>query len=81
MTVNLRNISGAPLNLGIGGRLVDTDEVIHVEGDLAKKSDQVDDAIVVSIDGELRAFPTSVWTNAGGSAKAAADVSTNEGTV
>lgn len=74
MTVNLRNTSGAPLSLGVQGRFVDADEVIHVEGDLAPKSAQVEDAYVVDTGAGLVAYPKSIWTAAGGPATAKPDV-------
>lgn len=79
MTVNLRNTSGEPVYLGSAeGRRVDADEVIHVEGELAPKKDQLEDAIVVGTGDSARAYPTSIWTNAGGSAKAEPDVAAPE---
>ena len=71
-TVNLRNTSGGPLILG--DRRVDVDEVIHVEGELAPKKDQPDDAIVVGTGAAARAYPASLWTNAGGTSAKQADV-------
>ena len=64
MTVKLRNISGEPLYLGhpdLGGRLVDKDEVIEVDGDLAPKKDQPDDATVVGTGDDARAYPSVTW--------------------
>lgn len=58
MTVKLRNISGEPLYLGSpDGRLVDKDEVVEVEGDLAPKKDQPEDATVVG----ASAWPSATW--------------------
>ena len=56
--VTLRNTSGEPLQLG--GRLVDADEVVRVEGSLAKS--QPDDAVVIGDGDEARAYPTSLWS-------------------
>jgi ethanolamine ammonia-lyase small subunit len=59
--VTLRNISGEPLYLGSpDGRRVDADEVVRVEGSLAK--DQPDDAVVVGEGDSARAYPTSLWS-------------------
>lgn len=60
--VTIRNISGEPLLLGLtqGARRVDPDEVVRVEGSLAKK--QPDDAIVVGEGDDARAYPTSLWS-------------------
>lgn len=69
MTVNLRNTSGEPLHLGREGRLIAPDEVVKVDGDLAPKDQQVDDAYVVTTAGGLVAFPMSTWTAAGGTNK------------
>lgn len=63
MSVNLRNISGGPVYLGVAnGKLVEPDEIVHVEGDVSK--DSPDDAYLI---GE-RAWPKATWTNAGGRA-------------
>lgn len=67
-TVNLRNTSGEPLILGIGGRRVEVDEVIHVEGSVDKKSP--DDAYLIN----GRLWPKATWTNAGGSPNTEPDV-------
>jgi hypothetical protein len=73
VTVNLRNVSGEPLNLGRpDGRLVDVDEVIHVEGDVSK--DSPDDAYVIGDGDDARAYPKSLWSNAGGSPNSTPDV-------
>jgi len=64
MTVKLRNISGEPIYLGSpdrGGRLVDKDEVVEVDGDLAPKKDQPEDATVVGSGDDARAYPASTW--------------------
>ncbi len=66
MTVNLRNISGGPLV--VAGRHVDVDEVIHVEGDLAKKSP--DDGFLIGD----QVWPSALWTNAGGSKNSEPDI-------
>lgn len=60
--VTLRNTSGEPLTLGsgFGARTVDADEVIRVEGALAK--DQPDDAVVIGEGVDARAYPTSLWS-------------------
>lgn len=59
--VTLRNISGEPLLLGLrDGRRVDPDEVVRVEGALAK--DQPDDAVVIGTGDDARAYPTSLWS-------------------
>jgi len=60
--VTLRNTSGGPLVLGTpdGGRRVDPDEVIRVEGSLAKS--QPHDAVVIGEGDEARAYPASLWT-------------------
>jgi hypothetical protein len=60
MTVSLRNISGEPLHVARpDGRRVDPDEVVRVEGSLAK--DQPEDAVVVGEGDDARAYPTSLW--------------------
>ena len=67
MTVSLRNTSGQPLHLGSrDGRLVDVDEVVRVDGALAK--DGPADAYVVGSGDEARAYPKSLWTTTGGPA-------------
>lgn len=71
-TVNLRNKSGEPLLLA--GRRVDVDEVVHIEGELAPKKDQTEDAIVIGTGDNARAYPTSLWSNAGGTSAKSADV-------
>lgn len=59
--VTLRNISGEPLLLGLReGRRVSPDEVVRVEGSLAK--DQPEDAVVVGEGDDARAYPTSLWS-------------------
>lgn len=59
--VTLRNISSEPLLLGLrDGRRVDPDEVVRVEGALAKS--QPDDAIVIGDGDDARAYPTSLWS-------------------
>jgi len=59
--VTLRNTSGEPQHLGTpGGKRVDPDEVVRVEGTLAKS--QPDDAVVVGEGDDARAYPTSIWT-------------------
>ena len=59
--VTLRNTSGEPLLLGAAdGRRVDTDEVVRVEGSLAKS--QPDDAIVIGEGDGARAYPSSLWS-------------------
>ena len=59
--VTLRNTSGEPLLLGAAdGRRVDADEVVRVEGVLAKS--QPDDAVVIGEGDEARAYPTSLWS-------------------
>lgn len=59
--VTLRNTSGEPLALGTPeGRVIDPDEVVRVEGSLAK--DQPDDAIVIGDGESARAYPTSIWS-------------------
>lgn len=59
--VTLRNTSGEPLHLGLrGDRLVDADEVVRIEGKLAK--DQPEDAIVIGEGDDARAYPTSLWS-------------------
>lgn len=76
-TVSLRNISGGPLNLGTSnGRLVQPDEVVHVEGDLAPKKDQVDDAIVIGTGDSARAYPLSTWKQVGTAKTVEPDVTT-----
>lgn len=72
-TVTLRNTSGEPLHLGTpDGPLVDKDEVIRVEGVLAK--DQPDDAIVVGEGDDARAYPKSLWSKVGTAKNAEPDV-------
>lgn len=60
--VTLRNTSGESLLLGLhsGSRRVDPDEVIRVEGSLAKS--QPDDAVVIGEGDDARAYPTSLWS-------------------
>ncbi len=59
--VTLRNISGEPLLLGLrDGRRVDADEVVRVEGSLAKS--QPDDATVIGEGDDARAYPASLWS-------------------
>ena len=59
--VTLRNISGEPLLLGLrDGRRVSPDEVVRVEGALAK--DQPEDAVVIGEGDDARAYPTSLWS-------------------
>lgn len=59
--VTLRNISGEPLYLGLrDGRRVDADEVVRIEGALAK--DQPGDAVVIGEGDDARAYPTSLWS-------------------
>jgi hypothetical protein len=80
--VTLRNISGEPLLLGLspGARRVDPDEVVRVEGTLAK--DQPDDAVVIGEGDDARAYPTSLWskvaTGKTGDPDVAAPTSTEE---
>jgi hypothetical protein len=59
--VTLRNISGENLLLGLspGARHVEPDEVVRVEGTLAKK--QPDDAVVIGDGDDARAYSTSLW--------------------
>lgn len=73
MTVNLKNVSGEPVYLGRpDGRRVENGEVIHVEGKLARK--QPEDAFLIGEGDDARAYPHSVWSNAGGSTKSEPDV-------
>lgn len=59
--VSLRNISGEPLHLGLReGRLVAVDEVVRIEGSLAKS--QPEDAIVIGEGDDARAYPKSHWS-------------------
>lgn len=59
--VTLRNISGEPLYLGLRtGRRVEPDEVVRIEGSLAK--DQPEDAVVIGDGDDARAYPTSLWS-------------------
>lgn len=59
--VTLRNISGEPLLLGLSdGRRVDADEVVRIEGSLAKE--QPEDAVVIGEGDDARAYPTSLWS-------------------
>jgi hypothetical protein len=59
-TVSLRNKSGEVIYLGSpGGRRVDVDEVVKVEGELAKK--QPDDAYLIGEGDDARLYPHSVW--------------------
>lgn len=64
-SVSLRNVSGEALSLGRPGqpdsRRVDKDEVIHVDGVLAKAKDQPEDAIVIVDGDDARAWPTATW--------------------
>ncbi len=64
MTVKLKNVSGESLYLGHpdrGGRLVDKGEVVEVDGDLAPKKDQPEDATVVGSGDDARAYPSATW--------------------
>ena len=71
--VTLRNTSGEPLHLGSSdGRRVDPDEVVRVEGSLAK--DQPEDAIVIGDGDNARAYPTSTWTKVATGKSGEADV-------
>jgi hypothetical protein len=73
--VTLRNTSGEPLHLGTAdGRVVDADEVVRVEGSLAK--DQPEDAVVVGEGDSARAYPTSLWTKVATGKSGDADVTT-----
>lgn len=59
--VTLRNTSGEPLLLGLrDGRRVSPDEVVRIEGSLAKS--QPDDAVVIGEGDDARAYPTSLWS-------------------
>lgn len=59
--VTLRNISGEPLLLGLrDGRRVDADEVVRIEGSLAKE--QPEDAVVIGEGDDARAYPASLWS-------------------
>jgi len=73
VTVSLRNTSGESLFLGVPGdasaRLVLADEIVHVDGDLAPKEDQPDDAYVIGDGDDARAWPKSTWTATGGKTK------------
>jgi hypothetical protein len=75
-TVNLKNVSGEPLYLGRpDGLRIDDGQIIHVEGKLAPKADQPDDAVVViEADGELRAYPTATWSVTADKSKSTPDV-------
>ena len=66
MTVKLKNTSGEAIYLGsplTGGRRVEAGEVVEVDGTLAPKKDQPEDATVVKVgDDDARAYPHTVWT-------------------
>jgi hypothetical protein len=75
VTVNLKNVSGGPLYFGrSNGRRVEDGEVIHVEGKLAAKSSQPDDAYLIDEGGEERLYPHSVWKMTGDKTKSDPDV-------
>lgn len=74
MTVNLRNTSGSAVQFA--GRTVEPDEVIHVEGTLARK--QPADAYLVGEGAAARLFPHATWSNAGGSKNTQPDVTIEE---
>ena len=59
--VTIRNISGEPLLLGLrDGRRVEPDEVVRIEGALAKS--QPEDAVVIGEGDDARAYPWSLWS-------------------
>jgi len=63
VTVKLKNTSGGALYFGRpDGKRVEADEVVEVEGSLAPKKDQPEDATVVIDGDDARAFPHSTWT-------------------
>ena len=73
--VTLRNISGEPLLLGLrDARRVDPDEVVRVEGSLAKE--QPEDAVVIGDGDDARAYPTSLWSKVATGKSGDADVPT-----
>lgn len=73
--VTLRNTSGEPLLLGLrDARRVDPDEVVRVEGSLAKS--QPEDAIVIGEGDDARAYPTSLWSKVATGKSGEPDVST-----
>lgn len=73
--VSLRNISGEPLQLGLhGGRRVDPDEVVRIEGPLAKT--QPEDAIVIGEGDDARAYPTATWSKVATGKSGDADIPT-----
>lgn len=75
MTVNLKNISGEPVYLGRpDGPRVEAGQVIHVEGKLAPKKEQPDDATVVGEGDDARAYPHAVWKVTGENTKSEPDV-------
>lgn len=75
MTVNLKNASGGPVYLGrADGRRVEDGEVIHVEGSLAAKKDQPEDAYLIGTGDDARLFPHSVWKMTADKAKSDPDV-------
>ncbi len=73
--VTLRNISGEPLLLGLrDGRRVSPDEVVRVEGSLAKN--QPEDAVVIGEGDDARAYPTSLWSKVATGKSGEPDVAT-----
>jgi hypothetical protein len=61
VSVTLRNTSGEPLYLGSpDGRRVEPDEVVRIDGALAKE--QPDDAVVIGEGDDARAYPSSLWS-------------------
>lgn len=75
MTVNLKNVSGEAIYLGRSdGRRIEDGEVIHVEGKLAAKKDQPEDAVLVGEGDDARLYPLSVWKMTGENTKSEPDV-------
>ena len=72
-TVNLKNITGEALYLGRpDGRRIEADEVIHVEGTVAKSSPE--DAYVIGTGDDARAYPKSTWKVTSEKSKSEPDV-------
>lgn len=75
MTTNLKNVSGGGLYLGRpDGRYIDDGEVIHVEGKLAAKKDQPDDAYLIGEGDDARLYPHAIWKLTGDNTKSEPDV-------
>lgn len=75
MTVNLKNISGEALHLGRpDGPRIEPGQIIHVDGKLAPKAEQPEDAVVIDEGGVLRAYPALTWSVTAEKSKSEPDV-------